>query len=168
MAALISEHRDYSISRVQVSYDLKKIKQRWLKSELVDYHEVKSKELAKVDQLEQTYWEAWEDSRQTKEITSTKRTTGGKDTKDEAGIRREQQTGNPAYLSGVQWCISKRCDIFGLDTPKQVDLTWREELEKAGYNATEAFEQLVNAIAASRRDTIGGDVPRSVEGSEAP
>ena len=167
MAGIISEQREYSISRQQVSYDLKTLTRRWLESEIVDLNEAKTQELAKINHLEQTYWEAWEDSRKTKEVTSTKRTIDDYGTKDEAGIRKEQQAGNPAYLAGVMTCINKRCDIFGLDAPKKVDLTWKEKLEEAGVDAGAAFEQLVNAIATARRSGHESDDARCVEGSGA-
>src|SRR3990167_7535332 len=46
--------------------DLKEIRLRWINSSLMDFDEAKGKELAKWDELERTYWEAWERSLQAK------------------------------------------------------------------------------------------------------
>jgi len=31
------------------------------------------------------------------------------------------QSGNPAFLRGIEWCINKRCDLLGLDAPKKLE-----------------------------------------------
>ena len=37
----------------------------------------------------------------------------------EAGVRKEEQIGDPRFLDGIMKCISKRCEILGLDAPKK-------------------------------------------------
>jgi hypothetical protein len=48
------------VSRPQIGYDLKVLQQRWQESALADFNTKKATELARVDQLERTYWEAWD------------------------------------------------------------------------------------------------------------
>src|SRR5215470_14010030 len=85
------------VSRQQIGYDLKLLQRRWQESALADFHAKKAAELAKVDELERTYWEAWERSCQMREITSQERTQGSEDQTKEgrlkAGVRKEQRDG---------------------------------------------------------------------------
>lgn len=100
-----------------VSRNLEAIRKQWKEAAVRDFNEAKEKELAKIDVLEQTYWESWMRSLTEKETTSTKRTKRDKQTADEASIKKEHRDGNPDFLRGVQWCINKRCEILGLNAP---------------------------------------------------
>lgn len=129
---------ELKIDQSTVSRDLSALQEEWRQSTLVDLNEAKSKELAKVDQLEREYWEAWERSKENAEVevteqigTRRKLKQGEKDTGEPAIVperlkkykRVEGQSGNPSFLAGIQWCINKRCEILGLNAPKNVDLT---------------------------------------------
>src|SRR6516165_5655993 len=95
-----------NVSRQQIGYDLKVLQRRWQKSALTDFNTKKAAELAKVDELERTYWEAWERSCATREVTTQERTQAGDDHTDEArlkaGVRKEQRDGNSEFLRGVE------------------------------------------------------------------
>lgn len=110
-----------NMTRQMVSYDLKAIQEQWRESALLDINEAKARELAKIDELERTYWQAWADSKQEKQITATEKQTGGENDKAKASIKKEQRDGNPAFLAGVQWCIERRCKIFGFDAPTKLN-----------------------------------------------
>ena len=103
------------ISQATVSRDLKAIQKEWQQSTLVDLHEAKAKELARIDRLEREYWREWEESKKDKETVIKKgvRSVATGD-RDEATKREEGQRGDPRYLSGVQWCIEQRCKIVGI------------------------------------------------------
>lgn len=106
-----------------ISRDLKAIRQEWRASTLLDFDEAKNRELAKIDALEQTYWQAWH--RSIGSHTSVKVEHGGlASAEGEVGaeslqvVRRTENTeklnGDPRYLSGVQDCITQRCKILGV------------------------------------------------------
>ena len=103
------------VSQTTVSKDLSLIRKRWQKSALVDMNEAKNRELARIDALEREYWLAWQASKE-KQVTTTakKKTTGG----EEAIMTAREQTGDPRYLAGVQWCIERRSKILGIDAPE--------------------------------------------------
>src|SRR6516164_10438951 len=61
------------VSRQQIGYDLKVLQRRWQESALADFNAKKAAELARVDELERTYWEAWARSCQAREITTQER-----------------------------------------------------------------------------------------------
>jgi hypothetical protein len=91
-----------NVSDRTIRHDLKRLQRIWLQNHSNDVQAGKIRELHRIDHLERTYWMAW---RQTK-----------------AGKRREGQSGNPAFLAGVQWCIEQRCKILGLEAPRRQEL----------------------------------------------
>ena len=114
---------ELGVTQGTVSNDLKALYKRWQASALVDIDEAKSRELARIDELERTYWTEWEASKQDRTATTTKAVMLGEseDTKrKEATVRKEQHLGDPRYLAGVQWCINKRAEIIGLNAPTKV------------------------------------------------
>ena len=108
------------VSRQQIGYDLGVLRKRWQASALIDFNAAKARELARVDNLEREYWETWERSKEQKESTLTKRVDAGAK-RNEAQVRRESQIGDPRFLTGVQWCIERRCKILGVDAPTKVE-----------------------------------------------
>src|SRR3974377_1494082 len=66
----------FGVSRQQITYDLRTLQQRWLASSLVNFDAAKAKELAKIDALERTYYEAWERSLRQKETKTAEKTSG--------------------------------------------------------------------------------------------
>lgn len=105
-----------------ISRDLATLRSLWLESAVRDFDAARAQELAKIDAVEREYWEAWERSKQNKEI-STQEIGADKKVK-KASLRKEGQSGNPAYLDGVLKCIERRCQILGLDAPKRFVIDW--------------------------------------------
>jgi len=114
---------ELKMSQATVSSDLRKMQAEWLQSALVNIDEVKAKELAKIDQLERTYWEAWQKSCEDAETTTA--TMQGDKTSSQ--LRKEKSMGDPRFLAGVERCIEKRCRIMGIDAPIKVDATTKGE-----------------------------------------
>ncbi len=106
-----------NLTQEMVSYDLKAIYQHWQESYAHQLEKLRAQELARIGNLERTYWEAWEQSQQPRDITSTSK----EGEKVKQAKRSEHHTGNPAFLSGVRWCIERRCKLLGLDAPLQAD-----------------------------------------------
>lgn len=119
-----------------VYYHLKKIRAEWKAEALQNIDELQSRELAKLDKLESTYWEAWDRSVLNSERKS-ERTKTLDDGKQEftQEIVTEGRDGNPAFLAGIERCIERRCKLLGLDAPVK--------LEHGG-----AFAQMLSAAAS--------------------
>lgn len=137
--AEIGERLD--MTQPMVSYDLKAIRALWTDSAIRDFDEVKSQELAKIDNLERTYWEAWE--RSLEQFKSKTIKAKGKNPVEAAAnaeqtLKTEDRNGDPRFLEGVRWCIDRRCKIFGFDAP--VKLNWQDTLPD-GYDASEVLRQ---------------------------
>jgi predicted transcriptional regulator len=119
------------IDQAQVSRDLKAVRAMWLASTVRDFDAARAQELAKIDEVEREYWGAWERSKQDKEV-AVQESDGKKDPDTgrpkikKATLRKEGQSGNPAFLAGILTCIERRCAILGLDAPKRFVINWDE------------------------------------------
>ncbi len=80
-----------------VYYHLKKIRAEWKAEALQNIDELQSRELAKLDKLESTYWEAWDRS------------------------FAMNGAGKHDYLDGVMKAIDRRCKLLGLDAPVKLE-----------------------------------------------
>lgn len=120
---------DLGIDQAQVSRDLKALRDMWLSSAVRDFDAAKAQELAKIDEVERAAWTAWERSTKDKEV-SVHETDGTLEEKTKkpklkkAVLRKEGQSGNPAFLSTILTCIERRCSILGLDAPKRFVIDW--------------------------------------------
>lgn len=142
--------KEIGVDQSQVSYDLKEIHKRWRESTLVSINEAKHRELARIDNLEVEYWNAWARSCEEKTKTRTEKGTTGA---SKASVEKDQMLGNPAYLTGVLSCIEQRCKIFGLYEAAKISIDWRKVVEEKGINAGDLFERMVNTYIAA----VNGD-----------
>jgi hypothetical protein len=121
--------RSLEVDLATIKRDLAFIREEWRQDAVRDVGERQAAELAKLDALERTCWEAWERSLLPKETSETRRVQDdappGKDNESgqhqariEALLRREQRDGNPRFLETALNCIKRRCEILGLDAPK--------------------------------------------------
>lgn len=110
---------EIGVSRSQVQYDIQSLIKRWRTSSIRDFDAAREIELQRLNALEREYWDAWEKSKLDKEVATVERVTGDAG-RDKAAKRTEAQTGNPAYLAGVQWCVEQRCKLLGLYAPAKV------------------------------------------------
>jgi len=117
------------ISQSTVSKDLKAVQLEWSVARINDIDERKRLELAKIDNLELTYWDGWKRSQENAEVETTKMQGAEKDkpSKLEKTKRVEGQVGDPRFLQGVAWCVDKRCELLGLNAPKNMDVTSKGE-----------------------------------------
>lgn len=112
------------LTRELVKYDLQVIQAQWRKDTARDLDADKADALARIDELERTYWVAWVASQEDKEVTvqeSGKGGTGGDRMK--AQVRKEGREGNATFLAGVMTCIDRRCKLLGLDAPVKQEVS---------------------------------------------
>ena len=105
------------VSRITIHNDLKFIQKQWQDEAVRDFDQLKGRELARVDKLENEYWTAWERSQKPLKAVSQSKGTVGKDKFTKETKRLEQRVGDPRYLDGVYKCIERRCRLLGLDAP---------------------------------------------------
>ena len=113
---------EFGVTQQQVAYDIAEIKRRWREESFIDMDEAKQQELATIENLKREYWQAWERSldERTKTRTEQSKGAGDKTGTAKATVEKETLLGNPAYLAGVQWCISERSKILGLYAPNKL------------------------------------------------
>jgi hypothetical protein len=104
----------------QISRDLAAVRKAWQADAAMAFGDHVARQLAKLDELERTYWTAWQQSKHDSKGAPEK--TGGIDldgTPIAAGQRVEgNEPGDPRFLAGVESCIDKRCKILGLYSQK--------------------------------------------------
>lgn len=160
---------ELNVTQATISRDLAALRKLWLQSALVDINEAKAKELAKIDNLELEYWAAWERSKLDAEIEVTEQVGSRHKPKkgeppEPEGLalerikkykRVEGQSGNPAFLRGIEWCIQARRELFGLDAPKRTDVTsGGKPIEN--HVTDERFQQTITTLADALREIVPG------------
>lgn len=138
---IMQRRADIGLARTTVYHDVDSVRRAWLEHKEIDYDAHVAQKVAEIRQLKRTYWEEWFASKAPKETTvqaqhtseaTTAITNGhGPNARSlrRAEVRKEQRTGNPAYLAGVQWCIEEECRLLGLHAPERVELMFRQDAE---------------------------------------
>lgn len=129
--------QQFGLSQGQICQDLAEIRRRWQMESIEFFTDKVNAELSRIDNLEITYWEAWERSiLDATMVRVEKKTVGLKvevdnlvelpavETKEIKS--RTGQSGNPAFLAGVMSCIERRCKLLGLDAPAKAELTGKD------------------------------------------
>lgn len=132
-----------SVNQGTICRDLAAIRAEWLESSVMNFNERQAQELAKLDNLERTYWTAWERSCQDAEVLLAKSVKEGGGSEGEPASERtetskriEGQSGNERFLAGVARCIELRCKILG---------QFVEKKELSGSVTLELVEEIVEA-----------------------
>lgn len=112
--------RRLDISHTTVASDVEVIREEWRRSARLDWNEYTAVQLARIDALEQTYWEAWYRSMEEREetIKEARQTPRGMIQGGRTKIVRP--IGDKDFLSGVQWCIAERNKMLGLYAPSKL------------------------------------------------
>ncbi len=131
----IAELTDRTASAI--TYDVNALLKKWQAEQIEGIDKIKVEQLAKIDVVEADAWDAWKQSRgvhvkRTRKTKSTELTQAARDDAEEFRIKipveevertrqKEKLAGDPRFLAIVLDCIKRRCDILGLDAPKQID-----------------------------------------------
>ena len=110
------------VHRGTITRDLAVIREEWKAAYAMAFGERVAQELAKLDLVELTYWEAWQRSLKDSERLNAKtvKNADGKVKQSEAVKQVEAQPGDPRFLEGVERCIKKRAEILGLNAPVKI------------------------------------------------
>ena len=107
-------------SALVIHQDLQFLQERWRTEALGDITEAKTRELAKLDEVEAQAWEAWHRSIGKTKKTLTERRTGGRTPGEKAAVSTEELNGDPRYLTIVLDCQARRAKMLGLDMPTKI------------------------------------------------
>lgn len=160
--SLIADH--IGRNHIYVYRLLEQLEAEWQSSALIDFNKKKAIELAKIDNIERTYWDAWFRSlggtKSTTVKASGEKSEKGKDGKlvnVERSERNETTYGDPRFLAGVQWCIERRVKMFGFDQPVKIDIVneIRQKANAYGLTAEDFASHPILSEIAARYD-LGG------------
>lgn len=154
--------QEIGVARQQIGYDVATLLKRWRAQAGALLTGKAVLELAKVDNLERTYWDAWERSKSERQISQTQKV--GARGAIKALLRKEGSQGNPAFLAGVMSCIERRCKLLGLDAPE------KREISGPGGGPVEVWnERGLNLIADPEgRQLVTRLLERMAEGQPQP
>lgn len=110
--------RAFEISQATVSKDLKAIQREWLAESVLHRAEWTARELARVDEVERNAWAAWTRSQENATTRRKKQRPDG----EEVVETTKGQVGDSKFLDVVLRCVAKRCELLGLDAPKETTL----------------------------------------------
>ena len=118
----------------------------WQMSAIANLDQRKRIELAKIDNLEREYWQSWLTSGGSAGVTKTVETitSDGSEKAKEGGkssTKIWEETGDVRYLSGVQWCINKRCEILGINAPRKIAPT-----DPTGKKPYQTTDDIINEL----------------------
>lgn len=159
---------ELNLSQGTVSNDIATMQKSWREDGDFDFNEAKQKELAKIDTLERTYWEAWfkslEDAETVRQegVSLKEKILTGKVVRTLKG-----QSGDKRFLDGVEWCIDKRCKILGIDAPTEINLANKPgqalKVEDVGFTNEARIARMLELFDAARARRTGpadlGDKP---------
>src|SRR5216684_7373390 len=116
MRSLARIAQELGVDKAQISRDFKQIRKMWRETCIQDIHVAQQEELAKIDQIEQKAWLAWERSCQSVETMEVIGTAQGAKSKPEK-VRKitKGQSGNPRFLQVALECVAKRCELLSLN-----------------------------------------------------
>lgn len=132
-----------------VTADLRAVLNEWRQQAILDFHQARLAELARINSLEREYWEAYERSRKPRKQRTAEQSVGVSGQGSRVShTETERDEGDVNFLRGVQWCIEKRCQLLGLDAPMRIEQTHehvvRSHLE--GMSESERRELLERAV----------------------
>ena len=145
IAQHLKDDYGFDVTQQTVSNDLKALDRLWRSSAIDEIDKCKKEIAAQYRYIYQQALTAWELSLEDAEET----TTGGKD-----GITEKVkgQSGNPALLAQAQAALKAIREMFGVDAPKKIDVSWRDKVP-SGYDPDEVKRQFVEMlkVAASQQ-----------------
>jgi len=174
IADILSSEREYPVSRAIISNETQALLKYWRERAVTATEQKVALELAKLDNLEKVYWEAWERSLQVQSIIektehddSEDRSLGeeekedgryrkGKKKREKRGVKTTLLTtvGEPKFLAGVERCILLRLKIFGVGETKTITINWKKQAEDVGLDPGELKQVLIGHFVESGRKEL--------------
>jgi hypothetical protein len=112
------------LSQPTISRALARVRDRWLQSQLVNFHEAKMRHLSQIAYVFEEAKEAWEASKEQKVTTSkSTRAVGGVAANVQASQRKEDSNGDPRFLKTMLECVRQEGEILGYKTFGDINVT---------------------------------------------
>lgn len=107
IAEELCRDRDYTLTKQQISLDLKRLRAQWREAAQIDMDQAVGRELARLDEIERQAWRGWERSLRDAEAHI----------EGPEGERTERRTrsGDPSYLGVIERCLARRAALLGIE-----------------------------------------------------
>ena len=102
------------VSQATISSDIKSAREEWRTARTKKVDRMMNRELARIDHLARTYWDAWE--RSIGEVVTVTEKVGTNGV--ERSEKTEQKVGDRGFLDGVAKCIDMRTKLLGVNQEK--------------------------------------------------
>ena len=145
--------KQLGVTQPTVSADLKAIRQEWKESRIRDFDTLKAQELERLDKIERTAWEAWEQSREPEITTKASKVDG----QSRAERTTKHTHGNVNFLNTVIRCVDKRCDLLGLDAPFKVTQTDVDGNDLTAEQGRAEFDRIVALLRQRSGETAANN-----------
>lgn len=141
----IEDNYGHTLSLPTIGNYVRGMVDEWRKERIEKLDDLKTVELQRINRLEETYWDAWMRSMEAHKRTMEKQKAApGKSVGEDGAIKdtmnvlhaektvinHENVHGDPRYLAGIQWCISMRCKILGIEAPIEFKGTMTSEIKR--------------------------------------
>lgn len=144
---IISDIEDkfgHTLSIASIGRYVASMVEEWREHRINKLDDLKTVELQRINKLEETYWDAWQRSMEGATRTVEKqKAVPGKSVNDKGQVQEsmnvahaekmrstEEAYGDPRFLQGIQWCISMRCKILGVEAPIEFKGTMTSEIKR--------------------------------------
>ena len=132
----------------QVSQDLRRIREQWRNTTLLNVDEKVGLELARVDQVEHEAWKAWDDSIGKHAVVMEKEGKDGIETI----TRTEKLSGDPRFLVTMLRCVDIRCRILGLYARTGIRATYAVGLRQGSSALPSIRVEYINLLTDGSSD----------------
>lgn len=177
IADIINDGREEKVTSFKVLGDIRRFIDVWRKNYLENTSFVMATEMARIDRLEETYWEAWEASKrplsifedeETEKEDGRRKNGNGQENKEEdeaekrivqriKRVKRAMTHGDVEFLKGIERCMELRFRVLGIGTTRNVNVSWRTEAQKQGLNPDEIIDAIVRQVMDSEEGEIKGE-----------
>lgn len=110
------------VSKSQAHKDLAEVRRRWRESSIRDFDAAKERELEAIDRVEMAAWEGWERSLEDAVKLVEEDKQAGEYPGKTNRMETQGQSGDARFLNTVMSCIERRCKIFGVDAPTELNV----------------------------------------------
>ena len=116
IASMLCAERGYTLSRQQVTADLKKMADEWREQARIDFKYARAIELEGLRRQEKQCWKAWGKSQENLIVKKFETLPGDSPQKEvkKISIIETERCGNPSFMLAILSIRDIRCKIFGL------------------------------------------------------
>jgi hypothetical protein len=136
--------------------DAELVREGWVRDTKDNFEKLLGQQLAEVRFLKKTAWDAWMASCQERQTRIKERTRKSGEVIDRGRLVSTGQTGNPAYLEKICWCLAQEARILGLYAPEQIKILLEKEAEEIardfGMSVREVMDEAERILLYERRE----------------